>query len=360
MGIKSPKPARTPGRPSTSSRISVGAHGEAALELLYRLGGATAPQLAAVLDISEAAAARTLKGLERSRLCEQNAVKAWWHPSNGRPRSFYYLASRDSGRGVVYGAYLAGEEDERKARASYKLCQLPARAAHASLRNDYYLLLREDAAMYTEDDEEQDVEVPAEELWSESHYEFPFLDEGMVKNVRANARRKFGRIYPDGYLTVEYKGLTCRYLLEVETQSRARKLIQKIDGYGSYLRRRLKEDPERMREWLAPVVFLFRQNSTRDTAFNTVKGAIKAGAPELKRFNQWGNLARKKGIYAGRLILFASLEELREYDSFEMSYRVLTPYPEDSKGVSKDRLQISLRAAAREVSETVARMKEGR
>lgn len=279
------------------------------------------------------------------------------NPANGCPRSFYYLSSREGGRGVIYGAYLAGEEDERKARASYKLTQLPARAAHASLRNEYYLMLREDASMHTEDDEEADVEVPVEELWSESHFEFPFMDQG-VKSSRANARTKYGRVYPDGYVTARFgeKKLTCRYLIEVETQARARKLLQKIDGYGSYFARRLSEDEGSVSGWLAPVVFLFRQNSMRDAAVNTVTGAIKAGAPELKRFHQWGNSARRKGIYAGRLVLFSSLEELRKYDSFGVSYRALTPYPENSKDVSNDRLWVSPEAAASEVSEAVARV----
>ena len=323
---------------------------------MYRLGGLTAPQLADLIGISDPAASRTLKTLERSRLAEQNAVKAWWHPNSGRPRSFYYLSSRDSGRGVTYGAYLAGEENERRARASYKLAQLPARAAHASLRNEFYLLLRDDVGSFETEEGEEPLDVPVADLWSETHEDFPLLDSGTVLHARKNARTKFGRIYPDGYFTVDFSAArSCRYLLEVETQSRTRKLLAKLDGYGSHYHRRLREDGGAMPDWLSPVVFLFRTPSTAEHAREAVSEAIGDGSPALSRYLGFRDVASiSRGLRIDRLVLFANLEELKEGGALGGGYRALEPYPEGRGGVSAERLRVDLEAAAEELERVLA------
>lgn len=325
------------------TRMGFGSNGWATLKLAYQVGGFTAEQHARFFETENVRNSyRILANLSEQRLLEQAPVQ-----TRGRPKDFHFLSKANGSRGVLLGGYEAGVR-ERAVLPGYKRFQLPATVEHRHALNEHLLGLREAAA------DDPDVEVPLEGLRGESHPGFPLLGEAATRSNRSNARTVYERIYPDGLFEVGFgEGLTCRYLLEYESRSRPSHVFGKLDSYGAHFSRLLDEDGDSMEGWLRPVVFLFPASSTAAHVANTVSEAARAAAPELRRFIGWTQAAANSGFYAGRLVLFAALEDLGD-DPLGVRYRALTAYPEDRPGVSEGRLRVDMEAVAEEVAEVLA------
>ncbi len=121
-------------------RPSIGRHGDSALLAIFRLGGLTGYQLRELCGLSRSTAALALKRLERAGLAGWSDLTLGRSYHGGRPHRVYHLWRRGAA-GVIAGGFLAGIEDGQEARRSYARCQVPSRAAHAWLRNEYLALL---------------------------------------------------------------------------------------------------------------------------------------------------------------------------------------------------------------------------
>lgn len=329
------------------TRMGFGSQGWAILKLAYQIGGFTAFQHSRLLGIPVQKSYRVLANLSEQKLLEQAPIQ-----TPGRPRDFNYLSKANGSRGILLGGYEAGVR-ERLVLPGYKRFQLPAAVEHRHAINEYFLSVREAA------DDDPDVEVPLESMRGESHPGFPLLGEAQKKSDRSNARVVHEKIYPDGLFEVRFaEGPACRYLIEYESRSRPPHVLAKLDSYGAHFSRLHKEDGENMGKWLRPLIFLFPRRATRDTAIKHVLKAISEKDAELERFFGWARAAADSGFYAGRLTLFASLEDL-EGDSLGTRYRALMKYPEDKPGISEDRLSADLEAVAEEVDEVVSEGEEG-
>lgn len=221
--------------------IRLGRHDETALEAMYRMGGLTREQLQTLLPVGASVTRQALRRLRANGLVDETVdVAAWQERAHlgGTPRSYYFLSSRYGGVGVEYGAYLAGIEKKRDALTGYKRHQLPARAAHSSIRNSYLLQLAQEVA------QTPDVDAPLEEMWGESHPTFP-LKSGRVSGRdpgRKNARKLYRDLYPDGLFEVIFSSgedgpVSCTGMLEVETHVRSAKLRSKVNDYAGWMER---------------------------------------------------------------------------------------------------------------------------
>lgn len=110
-------------------------HGVRLASALYRVGCATAPELASLIGLPRRAANEQLLVLLRSGYAAR--VRAWpsWHPDPvGRAPDIYHLERR----GIEMGASECGIEDADLAKRLYKRCRVPATFSHAELRTAYY------------------------------------------------------------------------------------------------------------------------------------------------------------------------------------------------------------------------------
>jgi len=124
-------------------RPSTGRHGDTALLAIFKLGGLTGFQLRELCGLGRSVSALALKRLERAGLAGWSDLTLGHSRLGGRPHRVYHLWRRGA-VGVVAGGFLAGIEDADDARRSYGRCQVPSRAAHAWLRNEYLALLAAD------------------------------------------------------------------------------------------------------------------------------------------------------------------------------------------------------------------------
>ena len=317
------------------TRMGFGSNGWRTLKLCYQLGGLTAEQHARFFGSGNVRNSyRILGNLADQRLLEQAPIQ-----TGGRPRDFNFLSKANASRGITLGGYEAGVR-QRDVLPGYKRFQLPAACEHRHALNNYLLSLREAA------DAAPGVEIPEDEMWGESFREFPLKGEATPKSDRSNARLVYEEIYPDGIFTARFGDLDCRYYLEYESRSRPGHVLAKIDAYGAHFRRLLKEDSENVRDWYRPLLFLFPRDSTMKHLTFTAAGAIRASAPELKRYLSWVRAARTKGIHAGRLVVFGSLEDVNRRGPFSSKKVALGKYPDDAPGTD-------LRGVAKEFSERV-------
>ena len=275
---------------------------------------------------------RTLGSLSDQRLLESGPVQ-----TAGRPRDFHYLSKANASRGIVLGGHEAGL-GERRSKEQYGLHGLPAHVEHAHARNGLYLALAEAARR-----KDSGAEIPMWGLWAESHPDSPL-----------HAAKKSEKVYPDGLFEVRFEGLACRYYLEFESRSRPGYVLSKLDSYGAHFRRLLKEDGGGMEGWLRPLIFLFPESSTAVHMANVVSGAVRADAPELQRYLAWRGAAAKKGIRAGRLVLFASMETITARGALGVEYAASERYPESQEGVGAGGGVVDLEAVAEEVAEALA------
>ncbi len=118
-------------RPDRVRTRSIGVHGPLIMGALYRLGCATAEELAAILRLDRRKVNRQLLTLLGDgyveRLC---AWPSWRKVTRGGPPHVYYLSSR---LGVPCGAGEVGVEDEDEARSLYRRCRIPAHYSHREL-----------------------------------------------------------------------------------------------------------------------------------------------------------------------------------------------------------------------------------
>lgn len=326
------------------TRMGFGLNGWKTLRLAYQVGGFPAEQHARFFGTDNVRNSyRILSSLSEQRLIEQAPVQ-----TRGRPKDFNYLSKANASRGVLLGGYEAGVR-QREVLAGYKRFQLPQTVEHRHSLNEFLLSLREAAA------NDPEVEVPLESMWGESYPGFPLRGEATARSDRSNARLIYERIYPDSVFEVDYgEGLACRYLVEYESRSRPSHVLAKLDSYGAHFHRLLKENDRPIHDWLRPIIFLFPQGSTTVHVAQVVADAIRAEAPGLARFMTWWKAGAKKGVKAGRLVMFASLEDLQAHGALSARYGVLQKYPEDVLGVAKNRTQVSLEAVAEEIDEVVS------
>ncbi len=180
-------------------------------------------------------ARRVARRLVSAGLVEARDVRARHRGGrvHGPSERWMTLSSLRAGRAIVLGAEHAGVEDEAQARASWRRLQQPARAEHALMRNDYFLLLTDASRRVNETVGCDAVRVPVEECWGESCPDFPLVGaprpavDAAGKKLAAD-QRKFARpsyewLVPDGRFLIEWpeRGVPeCLYDLEVETASR--------------------------------------------------------------------------------------------------------------------------------------------
>lgn len=311
-------------RRTSKSVITLGRHDEMALEAMYRLGGLTVSQLVRATTIGSLTAAREcLRRLREGGLIEQTQDTSKWRDTSyrgGNPPSFYYLAKGQEQRAREYGGYLAGIERRKEALAGYRLHQLPARAAHASIRNEYLLALMEQA-------EAANAEVPWEAIWAESAPDHPLLageitPEMLGKQPRKNARRNpRRRLYPDGSVEVAFTGLSpATVMLEVEaTRTRGERLVSKVGDYAGF---------QQVEGILRPLVVLARTRRLAESMRRTVRERIQAGqrsgSEAVGYYADWVRGLRQEGVQPGRIIAFTSAEEVEEAGAYEAIYHPLS------------------------------------
>ena len=313
---------------------SIGAHGELALMWMYRLGGVTMWQFARLADISYDASWRALSKLEKAKLAVSiENPAAWQRGGLGRVSKFFYL----SGAGVPYGATLNGVSNERRGRRAYKRCQMPALNSHATLRNEFLLLLSEVTAKgYPE------LVVPRGTWWSEAFPGFPIFGAAWVPDAgRTNAKYRHELVEPDGtfelYLPEDASderweegwhgasraaGIGCRYLLEVEPGVRTSEVISKLRRTCGVWLRALDADgvsrPGATGVW--PLVLLFRFSEDAKKMRDRISRVARSEDPRLAPYAEF---VRRVGYAGINFALFAGWDELREKGPWDWTYRVL-------------------------------------
>ena len=321
-------------RRRSPARIGIGDYGEAALGAMHRRGGVTPEDLAEELGVSLAMARRTLRILLGGGMVKRAAINAAWMRSRGRPRDLWYL----DGDGIAYGASVCGEENAWKARRAYRRVRLPAHTVHCNERNLYYLRLRKAA-------EDAGIGVPLEEMWAETHPDFPLYGSGTPKSGRADAALRYVRLEPDGAFELARRdGLgACRFHVEVELSEKPRygAIVDKIDRYAACFRRLADDDPPALASGrFGPVVFLFRQPEAATAAHRYVGRAAKAGSGGIARYLEWREFVKGAGARAGRFFLFGPLGPRRagrdgreeDVDPLGRVFEPLTGYPEEMGG----------------------------
>lgn len=313
------------------TRLSYGPRGLETLRLCFQCGGVTPRQHARFFDVNIRNSYRLLSSLGDQRLLESAPIQ-----TNGRPRDFHHLSKANASRAIAIAGHEAGL-GERLAKEHYRFHGLPQNVEHAHARNEFYLSVLEASR-----EEGSAADVPLWEMWGESLRGFPL-----------RGSKKVEKVFPDGQFEVGFDSeLSCRYYLEYESRSRPGEVLRKLDGYGAHFSRCLKEDGGNVQDWLRPVVFLFKQNSTAVHIVRVLTGARLAKAPELGRFRAWQRDAGMRGLHAGRLILVGSLEDIGRRGVFDSKFGALEKYPGDASVAD-------LRAAAKEVSGVVTRARRG-
>ena len=213
----------------SGQRATIGVHGEDVVELLFRVGGCTPVQLQEYMGFGYTITRRTLARLEAhgylttthdfARYQEKKELTG--DKDAGRPPEFFYLTPQGQGLGGV----LAGAEGSKESRACYKRHGLPGLAAHSSLENRVLLTVLGSAAR------ESGWDVPLSEVWCESSLDYPL--ETMEKKGRGSQARE---LYPDSEFLARTPRGRCIYMLEVESDLRAKRLVRKLEDYASWMR----------------------------------------------------------------------------------------------------------------------------
>ncbi len=320
------------GRRAAPRTRAVGLHGARLTSALYRVGCATAPELAALVGIPRRAANEQLLALLRSGYAAR--VRSWpsWHPDPvGRAPDVYHLERR----GVELGAAECGVEDEDLARRRYKRCRVPASLSHVELRTAYY--------------DELAAACGASrgawllEAWAEHAPVYPLREAAAAPGISALAGSRRGEVQPDGMvvLAVEAPGasreaLGLRMHLEAETGSRKTSdAAVKAAAYAlrDAARCRAREPAGRPPRgaylsapeggW-EPVIFL------APTA--RAAGRMRERAARDLPSHPWASpflraMAGQHGVHPGWFVLFVGLDEARGSGALSAVYRPLTPHP---------------------------------
>lgn len=239
-------------RKRTKNRVATTDHAELVLGILYRVGGATVDQVAALMRHSDPerwashraayeAAKKACRVLRENGRAEAVSLRRpWVGRTEGRPESFYRL--RKGGEGQVEGAIAAGAPGG-KANFNYRRIWSGGGVAHAALRVDYILSLldgAEDAGAY----------IDPESGWAESHPAYPLVGSRLApadaagKKIKAKstARRIYERVVPDGQVEIEFGEGMCPYYFEVERRTNSSEVADKVERYAGRWLRVLKDD----------------------------------------------------------------------------------------------------------------------
>lgn len=312
--------------------VVIGRHGHRILSLLYRYGALTQDQLCRLTGLHISTVKRQVGHLGRAGYVARALDVAGWKPADGPARMGYYL---NVPRGAKAAAFYLGIENDYLALKHYRRGRLPATVSHRLLGNEYLLTVQEKAA---------GVEVPPDEVFSESWPGAPLFGTGTPKSDRENSPFRFSRIVPDGVFVLD--GL--RYHLEVETGSNTRReLVGKIGDYGGRWRRLLRPNSgeRRYHDWdarLEPLVLLV-------PGAGSAKRLQKVLRERLAEAPEWVEAADAIGEVSGgradprQLVLVAGWDEVREAP-LSRAYRPLRRYPESLS--SEDGWKVSLRDAA--------------
>lgn len=205
-------------RPNRVRTKSIGVHGPLIMGALYRLGCATAEELAAIVGLDRRKVNQQLLTLLGDgyveRLC---AWPSWRNVTKGGPPHIYYLSPR---LGVPCGAGEVGVEDEDAARQLYRRCRVPAHYSHRELGTAFVALLASACRLRTD--------VTLTDYWAEHAPDFPWRRSSPERSYASGigAGLKYGDIQPDGSVQSEidlgddagFRKL--RMVLEIETGSR--------------------------------------------------------------------------------------------------------------------------------------------
>ena len=306
-------------------RLGVGRHSERAMAGMYRRAGVTPDQLATELGISVDAARKTLQGLAVNNLARKAAINPWWADLKGRPPDLWFL----KGEGLPYGAALNGVENPRRARRDHGRANLPAHTAHVDLRNGWFFRAAEQAPG-------TGAVLPLGSCWGEPYPGFPAYADPSPE-ARANERREYGRLDPDGTFLLESEdGMApTRCYLEVETGRNPREVLSKVDRYAGWFSRLARENGGPFAsEALGPVLFLFREPQAHKSMQDVVSRAVEERSDRLARWLEWDRTLEDHDAAADDLFLFGPLlpetpEGGERPGPLDRVFRPLNRYPED-------------------------------
>lgn len=287
---------------------SIGAHGEDALELFFRIGGATGDQYQRFSGLKRTIARDTLARLEENKYVHTTNDFARYkereelegRKPDGTVPLFYYLTAK----GVDYGAQLSDAEDIREAREAYKRHGYPGMAAHSSLENRVMLAAIEAA------DKDDEWHLMAEDVVCESSLDYP-LETGEKKEKKSKQMRL---LYPDGEMAAGTPHGDCIYMLEVESGVRRNTLRNKIRDYSSWMMRA---------ELIRPLIFVGLTGGKAASMRKVVSEALSG--VEKNEYRKWVELWRRKArgqgdtsaLTPGHIIGFAGVGGIEEAFSRE-------------------------------------------
>lgn len=313
-------------------------HGPLIMGALYRLGCATAEELAAILRLDRRKVNRQLLTLLGDgyveRLC---AWPSWRSVTTGGPPHVYYLSSR---LGVPCGAGEVGVEDEDEARLLYRRCRIPAHYSHRELGTAFVAQFSSACRVHTG--------ITFTDYWAEHAPDFPWRggSSAPIYVSGLGAGLKQGDIRPDGLVESEIDfggdlGLRrLRMILELETGSRnIADAVGKTRSYCALLETRCRtggrskhpRDPNGYEYFSEPpggwpaVTFV----CPTDAAAARMQERVEFDLEEDDAYQAWiGRIQMQHGIDPAWFVLFAGLDAAEgSAGALGSIYRPLQPYP---------------------------------
>jgi hypothetical protein len=351
-------------RRRTRNRVATTDHSELVMGILYRVGGATVNQVAALMRHADPgrwathsaayeAAKNTCRVLRENGMAEAVGLRRTWAGrTEGRPESFHRL--RKGSEGQVEGAIAAGAPGA-KAAFNYRRIWSGGGVAHAALRVDYILALL-DAS------EDAGAAIDIETAWSESHPDYPLVgsrlapEDAAGKKIKAKttARRIYERVVPDGQVEVGFDGLRCPLYFEIERRTNAGEVADKVERYAGRWLRVLKDDGVLE----ARPVVVVHHDERRALRANPRSGAGAAAMAEALVDRLYGGGGRFAALQAeleardpyadlGRMILVCDYDDVARHGALSPVCYSVGVYAEDADA------PVGLAAAALERAELV-------
>jgi hypothetical protein len=248
------------------------------------------------------------------------------------------------------------------------------------------------------------VDVPVEDMWSESCPEFPLrgtkitTDEGGRRLTGYDLQKAgYTAVEPDGRFRVVWPGqgfsgadIVCDYDIELELGTRPAPVMEKVDeraaAYSRMLDlhresangRRQRASKDAVPDWVflgfpagfVPALFVFRTDAVARNMRDVVASAYDAGDERLSSLvrlrarpelplqlieDEHGEQYEVGGVLAGRYFLFAGLDALESDDPFGRAFYSIEEYPMHLRDGKGDGSRVSLEDAARERAEADAR-----
>lgn len=165
----------------------------------------------------------------------------------GNKELLYFLSNSRANEAIITAAQLCGVGNSKKAGSDYMRGGLKGR--HTKVRNDYMIRLILDAQV-------SGASVPIDEVWGESCPDYPLLGAPIEHDAAGREldefeKRKTGyeEVLPDGRFSVCWEDLSCVFDLELELNTEARVLAQKIDARAAALIRMYRDAEKLERAW---------------------------------------------------------------------------------------------------------------